>query len=262
MDVQSAECLGVAKAPDREKGVVLSAVDKALIVLTSVMASNAPLSLTELTRRTGLPKSTAHRLLARLCAHGLLLRQDGLYRPGHRMAAKSTLESNPLASLLRAESTPYLVEVHIATGGTASAWLLTRNGPTLVNQIYNHRGVHAVPGSPVPSAVLKLLHAYEPESGGAIPGRPSAADLTEIRSTGFAHGLELGHGTTSAALAMRDSTSGQQWPAVLAVSGRIGCFDHAAAERALRFNGYSLVRMIRSHRARRHNDQYGSSLAC
>lgn len=58
-------------------------VDRAAELLTLVVESPEPRTFTELTKASGLAKSTASRLLQALERHGLLLRNDaGEFRPG------------------------------------------------------------------------------------------------------------------------------------------------------------------------------------
>jgi DNA-binding IclR family transcriptional regulator len=63
---------------------VSQAVDRGAQLLVGVLASERPLSVTELARTTGLPKSTASRLLGVLEAHGLVAQDGvrGLMSPG------------------------------------------------------------------------------------------------------------------------------------------------------------------------------------
>jgi len=227
----------------------VTAVDKAMIMLTAVLTSGEPSSLAELSRRTGLPKSTAHRLLGILCAHGMVARRDGQYVPGVYVSNSFVPENNSLVMLLRSESTPYLVELHTATGGTASLWMRASTGPVCLNQIYSHRDVRIVPGSPVPQAIGKLFHAYSVGDDAMLPGRPAATELSEIRSTRIAYASEPPRGLVSVAIALWDTGTRRYEPIVLAVSGHTGVLDLSAAARELRGYAHSLTRRIRHHLA-------------
>ncbi|MET8759964.1 helix-turn-helix domain-containing protein [Lentzea sp. NPDC004782] len=239
-------------------GAALTAVDKAMVVLTSVIGSGKPLSLAELIRRTGLPKSTTHRLLAALCAHRMVERRDGFYYPGECVVKPALPESHSVVPLLRSESTPYLVELHAATGGTASVCAMASTGPVCVNQIYGHRGIRLGSSSTVPSAIIKILHAHHAENGYMLPGRLSAGELSKIRSTGVAHADEPARGISSVAITLRDVVSGRNWPAVLAVSGGTRTLDVAAATRELRRCAYSLARNVQLHIGRRDGMDIGT----
>jgi IclR family transcriptional regulator, acetate operon repressor len=241
----------------REPGAALSAVDKAMVVLSSVMASVDPLSLSELGRRTGLPKSTAHRLLASLCAHRMVERRGGLYYPGECVVNPAVAASSSLVSFLRGESTPYLVELHTVTGGTASVCVLASTGAVCVKQIFGHRGVRLSAGSPVPRAIVELLYAHHAGRGCLLPGGLSAGALSQIRSTGVAHVDEGARGISGVAVALRDVVSGRYWPAVLAVSGRTGAVDVAVATRELRRGAYCLARDIGLYMGRRNGNDAG-----
>ena len=69
---------GLAQPP------VSQAVDRSAQLLVGVLAGERPVSVTELARTTGLPKSTASRLLGVLERHGLVAQDGprGLLRPG------------------------------------------------------------------------------------------------------------------------------------------------------------------------------------
>ena len=63
-------------------------LDRALDLLAMVIADDARRSAVALAREIGLPTSTAHRIVARLVAHGLLIRVGaGRYKGGFALAA-------------------------------------------------------------------------------------------------------------------------------------------------------------------------------
>ncbi len=80
------------------------AVDRALRLLAALANSGGDTSLSEVARELGLPISTAHRLTARLAAHGLLTRIGrGRYRGGALLAchASRIVSSELLADVAR-----------------------------------------------------------------------------------------------------------------------------------------------------------------
>lgn len=92
-------------------------VERALSLLSEVCAVEA-ISLTECARRTGLPASTALRLLRTLESVGFVLRDDeGAYGAGPRMIqlGASTIGRNALARLAK----PALHRIVAATGESA-----------------------------------------------------------------------------------------------------------------------------------------------
>jgi DNA-binding IclR family transcriptional regulator len=78
----------------------LGTVDKAVDVLFHLHRAQAPRGVTEIGRALGLPKSSAHRLLAALARRGLVERDDhSRYRPGMALVALGlgVLEREPVA---------------------------------------------------------------------------------------------------------------------------------------------------------------------
>jgi DNA-binding IclR family transcriptional regulator len=81
----------------------------------------------DISRRTGLPPSTTHRLLAELVGHGLLARA-----PGHRYTIGSRLwelgELSPLAHRLRETALAHMARLYEATG--ENVHLAVLDGPS------------------------------------------------------------------------------------------------------------------------------------
>lgn len=77
-------------------------------------ADDGPLSLSELTRRSGLPRSTAHRLAAELVAIGMLDREGDGYAIGTRLWELGELA--PVSLRLRERALPHLQTLYEATG--------------------------------------------------------------------------------------------------------------------------------------------------
>jgi IclR family acetate operon transcriptional repressor len=236
------------KGVSPDAGAALTAVDKAMVLLASVIASGGPLSLAELSRRTGLPKSTTHRLMTRLCAHKMVTRCAGRYHPGKYVVNTHAQVTRTLVSVLRSESTPYLVELHTTTGATASICVVTDAGPVCVNQVYGHRGIRLGSHAPAPAAIVKPL---KPHGTGGPPSRPTAEEPSEIETADVAYSNEPLPGITSVAVALRDLTSESHWPAALAVSARTGNLEITTTARELRSSAHSLARAVRHHLAGR-----------
>lgn len=103
----------------------IGVLDKAVGVLRAV--AEEPCGLSELCRRTGLPRATAHRLAVGLEIHGLLRRGgDGRWRPGPTLAELADRGRDPLLEAA-AEVLPRLRDI---TG--ESVQLYRREGTTRV----------------------------------------------------------------------------------------------------------------------------------
>lgn len=87
---------------------------RVLDVLGAFTAATPELSLTEISRRTGLPLTTTHRLVGELAAWGALERgEGGLYRVGLRLWEVGALAPRGLG--LRERAMPYLEDLHEVT---------------------------------------------------------------------------------------------------------------------------------------------------
>ena len=92
-----------------------SVLARALTLLRAFDEFHAALPLADLTRRSGLPRSTAHRLASELVSLGLLDRlDDGRYVIGTGLWELGEL--SPVSLRLREVALPHLLELYEATG--------------------------------------------------------------------------------------------------------------------------------------------------
>lgn len=111
-------------------------MDRASLVLGS-FAGHAQQSLAEVTRRTGLPRSTTHRMLERLVQMQWLRRGGRDYELGARLIELGALAANQ--SRLHAAAVPVMRELHRVTGH--AVYLGVLDGADV---LYTQRvGVHA-----------------------------------------------------------------------------------------------------------------------
>lgn len=97
-------------ASEFEQSTTAGAVQRSFALLQAIVAANEPLGIRELGRRTGLPRSTASRLVAGLVQLGMVERtSDRRVVPGSALATLQ-LEGGP-APLLRDQLRPLLVEM-------------------------------------------------------------------------------------------------------------------------------------------------------
>lgn len=96
-------------------GSAPSILSKAFLLLECFSAEDRVLTFTDLVDRSGLPKSTVHRLLSRLMSLGIIEGHDRAYRIGMRLFAITT--SMP-ASHLRDLCLPALARLQAWSGGT------------------------------------------------------------------------------------------------------------------------------------------------
>jgi IclR family transcriptional regulator, acetate operon repressor len=177
-------------------------------LLTAFGPGDDSLGVSELSRRTGLPKSSAHRLIRHLLAQGLLERDGGAVRLGLKL-----FEIGQLATRQRGlvdAARPYLADLREATRNTVHLAVLEGtevvyldivrgpDAPDLPSRIGGRFPAHA-------TAVGKAILAFSPESvveqvidGGlrrlgprtiTAPGM-LRKNLAKVRSEGLAHERE------------------------------------------------------------------------
>jgi DNA-binding IclR family transcriptional regulator len=144
-----------------------SVTSRALAILDTFDAGAPRLSLSEIAERSGIPLTTAHRLLGELADWGALVRrQDGRYEIGRKLWDLGLLA--PVQLELRQVAAPFLQDVHTAIRDTVH--LAVRDG---LSALYVERisGRESVPvvsqvGSRLPlhaTGVGKVLLASAPQ---------------------------------------------------------------------------------------------------
>ena len=168
-----------------------SAVGRAAAVINVLRSSAQPLTLTEIGHRSGLAKSTTHRLLNTLTASGVVLKQGAAYSLGVADAPTATQDRD---ARLRRMLAPCLSELYVSVRKTVGLAVL--NG---LQVVYLER-VHA-PASPwttidetrsapaLATAGGRLLLAYRPDAA-TLPELAESprltAELARIRQARFA----------------------------------------------------------------------------
>lgn len=150
-----------ARTPSRTSGV-----SRVFAVLGAFDEDHRSLSLSALARRSGLPLTTTHRLVAELVAsEGLLRLTSGEYVIGRRVWDIGML--SPVQSGLRQLASPFLHDIYVAT--LATVHLAVRDGTEVlyVDRLSGRRSVPVVSdiGSRLPmhsTGVGKVLLAHAP----------------------------------------------------------------------------------------------------
>lgn len=142
-----------------------SVTSRALTLLDAFDARHRALTLSQISRRSGLPLATAQRRLGDLVAGRLLTqRADGRYEIGARMWHLGQL-SRP--TLMREAALPYVQDLVAFTGHTAHVAVLDGLGALVVDRIAGSRMVPTrhTPGARLPlycTGVGKVLLAFAP----------------------------------------------------------------------------------------------------
>jgi len=164
------------------------AVDKALAVLSALIAADRPMRLTEVARQTGLAKSTVHRLIGILLAHQMIDQDGERYIPGWRLIeVRGWVGGEYLAAVGRAAK-PHLVDLYEATGVTSSLAVLVGAEVQYLDRIYGQRSVRtpSYRSDRAPAhctAIGKILLARCPDSPRRIRDGQALAAMTEATVT-------------------------------------------------------------------------------
>lgn len=179
-------------------GLTMStAADKTLAVLSAVLRGDRAMRLTDVSSVTGLPKSTVHRLIATLVAHGILTPHHGRYRSEAQLTGLSPHKHS--AEAIAVAATAHLVDLQRASRASAFLSVLNCCEVRHVAQVHDELS-GALPvefADPVPahlSPAGRVLLAHDVPTSASCPGLrgpspESAAELMrrlrEIRRTGF-----------------------------------------------------------------------------
>jgi IclR family acetate operon transcriptional repressor len=239
-----------------------SVVARAMTLLTAFRPGDAELTLAELCRRTGLPKTTAHRLLGELAEWQVVERTEHGVRLGMRLFELGQLA--PLQRGLREAAAPFLADLFEATHETVHLAVLDGVEVVYVHKLAGRRGP-AVPsrlGGRMPAhctGVGKALLAFAP------PGRLAAvveaglerrtprtiiapglldAELARIRERGVAvEHEESTVGITCVAAPVLDAVGHAQ--AAISITGWANRLDTTRFAPAVRTAALGLARALR-----------------
>ncbi|MGH3589391.1 MAG: IclR family transcriptional regulator [Pseudonocardia sp.] len=120
-----------------------SVTGRVLRVLDAFSAERPEMALTELSRRAGLPLTTAHRLVGELSAWGALERgEDGRYRIGLRLWEVGALAPRGLG--LRESAMPFLEDLYEATRQNVQLAVLDGTEVVFVERISGRGAVNVI----------------------------------------------------------------------------------------------------------------------
>jgi DNA-binding IclR family transcriptional regulator len=164
---------------ERRNGLqsVLSALE-----LLDCFEAEEELGVSDLARRIGVAKSTAHRLLTSLCARGFAERDDesGRYRLGLRLYELGHLAVS--RSDIRNAALPILQELHHRTGATTHIAIADRGDVLYLERVVGRESLarwreigRRLPYHQTSSG--KVLHAFSPQFAGGRLSGPLPASL-------------------------------------------------------------------------------------
>jgi DNA-binding IclR family transcriptional regulator len=252
MDMTNVVALHAPCDGDGADSELSTSVSKAMALLTGFTAERREMGVSELARATGLPKSTAFRLLATLVSWGLLERCGTRYSLGRRVSQLAGIVSDVRQHELREAAAPYLMDLYELTRETIHLAIPDGADVLYIEKLFGHNQVRSpsrVGGrlNAACSALGKAMLAYsEPEVVVQVVRQlrpltrytivtPSALaqELQTIRENGVAFDREeAALGLTCVAAPIR-SRSGKVLGAV-SVSGPTSRFDPARKAAAVR----------------------------
>jgi IclR family transcriptional regulator, acetate operon repressor len=184
-------------------------LDRVVRLLDTFRAGDAELTLEDLATRSGLPRSTAHRLASQLVRLGMLERSHRGWRLGLRLFELGQMV--PRQQRLRDVALPYMEDLYEATKQTIQLAVLDADEVLYVEIISGHRKV-ATPsrrGGRMPAhctALGKAMLAFSADAGRSwieraapltrrtartiVDPRRFARELQDIRRTGLAFDRE------------------------------------------------------------------------
>lgn len=115
-------------------------LERAFRVLQVFTPRDSRLSLAELSRRTGLPKGTLHRMTGQLIEVGALERVDDRYQLGLRLFEIARMV--PLQLRLREVTLPFMEDLYEATHETVHLGVLRDTDVVYLERIAGHRQVY------------------------------------------------------------------------------------------------------------------------
>lgn len=185
----------------------IRSVDRAIDILEAVASANGVLSVDQIVTATGLPKSTAFRVLATLTARRLLERdaQTQTYRLGMLALVIGARAMGDLD--LRRVARPHIEKLMAVTGETVHLSILSGDNALCIDKIDASRSMRmasfvgfldplhcsgvgkallAFQDEPLRDALLGRMR-FEPHTPRTITDRTSlSAQISDIRSRGFA----------------------------------------------------------------------------
>lgn len=126
---------------DEDDGCPKSVLGKAQLLLGAFGSGAYRLKLTELSRRSGVPKASAYRLAQELVQWGLLERSADCYQLGLRMFELG--QRVPVSGVLRSIARPVLADLFATTRSTIHLSVLDGTHVLYLEKVAGEAGVHS-----------------------------------------------------------------------------------------------------------------------
>ncbi|MEO3867823.1 IclR family transcriptional regulator [Nonomuraea sp. B12E4] len=127
------------ESPDRVRAVAQpGSLERGIDIMLALGAATRPLTLSQLCRSTGLPKSTGHRILGVLCSRELARRVGNGYLPGELLETMAGVTRVPGT---RRTVLPFLLYLHETTRQTVNLAVPSGLEARYVERLYGHNRV-------------------------------------------------------------------------------------------------------------------------
>lgn len=147
---------------------LLSSLDHALVILETMSRGPLPVGLSEISRQTGFPKTTVHRILLTLVRRGFLRKesQTGRYQLTLKFFEVGSTAVSQLG--IKDVAKPYLESLRNLSGETAHLAVMDDDGVFYIDKIESSQSIrmYSYIGRRAPvhcTAVGKALLAYQPK---------------------------------------------------------------------------------------------------
>lgn len=225
-----------------DPGGAVTIIERMTAVLGAFTPDHDRMGVNDIARRSGLPKSTASRLVSSLVDHGYLERQGRLICVGLKLFELGTRSAQPHE--LRSLALPTMAGLRSSTRQTVHLSVLEGTDVVYIGILHGHDSsyLRSRVGGRLPAYATgagKALLAFSPPGvvdrvieKGFVAYQPGTItdpgslirELETIRATGLAYSTaEAGPGVAGAASPILTPES--RPVAALSVSGRIGAFD-------------------------------------
>ncbi|MEU5861466.1 MULTISPECIES: IclR family transcriptional regulator [unclassified Nonomuraea] len=183
--------LQTARQEDLTRPVTpIGSLERGIDILLALSAAPRPVSLAQLSRSTGLPKSTAHRILGVLCARELARRVGTGYLPGRQLETMAGIARSRIPGSRRVVL-PYLLCLQETTRQTVNLAVTAGLEARYVERLYGHDRVRSrSDGTDLAplhcTATGKALLAFDTGLREEVLGRGGFERLTRRTITGVA----------------------------------------------------------------------------
>lgn len=151
----------------------VQSIDRALDIIEVLSQENDGLGVTEIASRIGLPKSTAHRIIATMAERGYLSRTDkGVYKIGLKLIEAVSCYINSLE--LQTEARPYVAQITAELGLTSHLGVLDGDQVVYIEKMDVFSNVRMY------SQIGVRVHAYSCSLGKCLLSNFSANQIRKI----------------------------------------------------------------------------------